>query len=62
MKQLASTISEGYPQIRVDFYEVNGCVFFGEMTLFHWGGFMQFKPEKLNYIIGDWIKLPKSKT
>ena len=58
MKELAEKLSKGVPQIRIDFYEINGKVYFGEMTLFHWSGFVPFKPEKWDLIFGFWIKLP----
>lgn len=58
MKELAGKLSEGIPHVRVDFYEVNGAVLFGELTFFHWGGMMPFEPEKWDRIFGDWIKLP----
>lgn len=38
MKELASKLSKGIPQVRVDFYDINGKIYFGELTLFHWGG------------------------
>ncbi len=59
MKELAEKLSKGIPQIRIDFYEINGSVYFGEMTLFHWSGLMPFKPIEWDYIFGSWIKLPK---
>ena len=58
MKQLAEVLSEGFPHVRVDFYEVNGHVYFGEMTFSHWGGMMPFEPEEWDYTLGSWIKLP----
>lgn len=59
MKYLAEILSRGLPQVRVDFYEVNGNVYFGELTFFHYSGFVPFEPEEWNYIFGNWIKLPK---
>lgn len=59
MKQLASRLSKGFPQIRVDFYNVNGAIYFGEMTFFHHGGIIPFHPEKWDYIFGSWIDLPE---
>lgn len=59
MKMLASKLSKGIPQVRVDFYEVNGCVYFGELTFFHHGGIVPFIPEKWDYIFGSWITLPE---
>lgn len=58
MKQAAQKLAEGIPQIRVDFYEINGKMFFGEMTFFHCGGFHRLHPENLNTVWGEWIKLP----
>lgn len=45
MKDLASVLSKGISQVRVDFYEVGGKVYFGEYTFYHWGGFVPFEPE-----------------
>lgn len=61
MLKLAAALSKGYPQLRVDFYEVNGRVYFGELTLFHHGGLVPFKPKKWDKVFGNWIKLPNCK-
>ena len=58
MKRLATILSEGTPQLRVDFYEVDGKVYFGEMTFFHCSGFEKFHPEEWDKFFGDWVKLP----
>lgn len=58
MKELAAKLSEGTPQLRVDFYEVDGKVYFGEMTFFHCSGMEQFHPEQWNQTFGDWVTLP----
>ena len=59
MKELAAILSKGIPQIRVDFYEVDGNIYFGELTFAHWGGMMPFEPEEWDYKFGEWIKLPQ---
>ena len=59
MKQLAATLSQGMPHVRVDFYEANGRIYFGEFTFSHWGGLKPFEPEEWDYMFGSWIKLPK---
>lgn len=59
MKELASILSKGMPQVRCDLYEVNGKVYFGEMTFFHHGGVTPFHPDSWDYTFGDWIQLPK---
>ncbi len=58
MKELAGKLSKGFCHVRVDFYEVNGKVYFGEMTFYHHTGMVLFEPYKWNEIFGDWIKLP----
>lgn len=58
MKQLAEKLSAGIPHVRVDFYEVDGRVYFGEMTLFHWSGLVPFEPEQWDFTFGSWLKLP----
>ncbi len=58
MKRLAAILSEGTPQLRVDFYEVDGQVYFGEMTFFHCSGFEKFHPDEWDQTFGDWVTLP----
>ena len=58
MKQIAGKLSEGIPHVRVDLYEVNGRVYFGEYTFSHHGGCVPFHPKKWDYEFGSWIKLP----
>ncbi len=57
MKEFASILGRGIPQVRVDFYEVNRKVYFGEMTFSHWSGLVPFVPEEWDYTFGDWINL-----
>lgn len=58
MKELASKLSIGFPHVRVDFYEIDGQVYFGEMTFFHDAGWTKFEPQEWDYTFGSWIKLP----
>lgn len=58
MKQAAESLSEGIPQVRVDFYIINNEPYFGEMTFFHHGGFVPFIPDEMDFIWGSKIKLP----
>ncbi len=61
MKVLAGKLSEGIPHLRVDFYEVDGKIYFGELTFSHWSGMVPFEPEQWDYTFGSWIKLPDKK-
>lgn len=57
MKELAERLSIGIPHLRVDFYEVNGRVYFGELTFYHWSGMMPFEPESWDQKLGEQIDL-----
>jgi hypothetical protein len=46
MKELAEKLSVGIPEVRCDFYQVNGRVYFGEMTFMHHGGVTPFHQRK----------------
>ena len=59
MIDLAQRLSTGIPHVRVDFYEVDGEVYFGEYTFFHHGGMAPFSPEEYDYILGSYINLPE---
>lgn len=58
MLTLASKLSVGIPHVRVDFYEADGKVYFGEMTFFHHSGFVPFEPDEWDYKFGEHIVLP----
>lgn len=55
MLELARTLSEGFPHVRVDFYIVDNKIYFGEMTFFPWAGVIWVKPDKWNYKWGEQI-------
>lgn len=59
MIELSKVLSKCMPHVRVDFYEVDGKLYFGELTFYHFSGFMPFQPAKWDRIFGDWIKLPR---
>ncbi len=58
MKEVAGQLSKGIPHVRVDLYEANGHVYFGEMTFYHFGGIVPFEPAKWDEEFGEMIKLP----
>lgn len=57
MKEIARRLSQGMRFVRIDLYEINGKIYFGEFTFFHGGGFWLFKPEQWERRLGDWIDL-----
>ena len=58
MVELAEILSDGIPFIRVDFYQINGKPYIGELTFFPASGMKRFDPESWDTIMGDWLQLP----
>ena len=58
MKTLATKLSQGIPFVRVDFFDVNGNVFFAEFTFYDWAGLKPFADFKYDELVGSWLKLP----
>lgn len=58
MVSLAERLAQHISFIRVDFYEVKGKLYFGELTFFPGSGFKEFNPDEWDKTLGDWIKLP----
>ena len=59
MKNLAKKLSKDLPFVRTDFYDINGSVFFGEMTFYPASGFSGYDPMQWDYILGEWLDLSK---
>lgn len=57
MLALASALSTDYKQVRVDLYEINGEIYFGEMTFTSASGLGQIKPDEYNEILGSYWKI-----
>ena len=60
MIELAEKLGKGYPHVRVDLYDINGKIYFGELTFFHFSGNVPFEPQEWDYKIGEWLKLPQT--
>ena len=58
MIELAEILADEIPFVRVDFYEVKGHVYFGEMTFYPGGGMENFNPEEWDTTLGEWLELP----
>lgn len=62
MKSLAAKLSKDIPFVRVDFYEVAGKVYFGEMTFYPASGFEGFVPKTWDTKLGEWVALPRDES
>ena len=57
MLELAGTLSEGLPAVRVDLYSIGEKIYFGEMTFYPWSGYVQFIPDEFDYKLGDFFDI-----
>lgn len=57
MIELAETLSVKEPFLRVDFYNVNGKIYFGELTFFPSSGMTPWTPVSADYEIGQLLNL-----
>lgn len=58
MINIASKLSNNIPFARVDLYNIEGKIYFGEITFFPASGFGVFTPSEWDYKLGNLIKLP----
>lgn len=58
MVKLAETLSKGFNHVRVDFYDVNNKIYFGEMTFTTNSGVCPWQPKEEDLEFGKMIKLP----
>lgn len=52
MKRIASVLAKGFGHVRVDLYDVDGKIYFGEMTFTNGKGFELINPEEYNDMLG----------
>lgn len=57
MVSIGSEIAKDFKYVRVDFYDVDGKLYYGEITLEHGSGYDTFIPEKYDYIYGKKLNL-----
>lgn len=59
MVLLAEKMSEGIPFVRIDFYEIENKIYFGEFTFYPGSGMEWFDPIEWDYKLGDLLTLPE---
>ena len=60
MIDLAEILADDFPFVRVDLYNLNGQIIFGEMTFYPGDGRQVFKPKKYEKEIGNLLNLPEA--
>ncbi len=61
MKKYSAILSKGIPHLRVDWYEINGKLYFGELTFYTQTGMIPFEDESWDKKLGNLIKLDQEK-
>ena len=58
MLDIARKLSKGKAHVRVDLYNVNKHIYFGELTFYTGAGFIPFTPKEYDKVLGEMLKLP----
>lgn len=62
MLEIAKDLSSDFPHVRVDLYNIDGVIYFGELTFYNGSGYKGYEPEEFDYILGKEFVLPDVKT
>ena len=57
MKEYAARLSQGIPFLRVDMYCCGKTVYVGELTFYHYGGYIPFNPEEWDCKLGEMLDI-----
>ncbi|MFB1078179.1 ATP-grasp fold amidoligase family protein [Photobacterium damselae] len=57
MVEIAEKLSNGFPYLRIDLYNVDGKIYLGEITIYHGGGFDVISPKEKDIYYGGKIKI-----
>ena len=52
MIEVARKLSEDFPQVRVDLYNIDGKIYFGELTFYDGSGYFHYDPDEFDYEMG----------
>ncbi len=59
--QICRIVSKDFPHVRVDFYIEDHKIMIGELTFYHFDGFVRFKPHTYDELFGSYFILPEKK-
>lgn len=55
----AEKLAEPFPHARIDLYDQDGKILFGEITFFDGSGYMKFEPDEFDFMMGKAFELPE---
>lgn len=53
----AEELASPFPHVRVDLYNINGKIYFGELTFYPWSGYLSFYPDEFDTKLGDLFEI-----
>ena len=59
MRTIAEKLAKPFPEARIDLYDVDGKIYFGEITFFDGSGYMKFQPDTFDAQLGGVFVLPE---
>ena len=57
MLNICRILSKDFPHVRVDLYNIDGKIYFGELTFYHFAALVPFKPKKYDSIFGEYFNI-----
>lgn len=60
MIRIAEKLAEPFPYVRVDFYDIRGKLYVGEMTFYSGGGFSRIIPQNWDVILGEQLDITEA--
>ena len=52
MVEVARKLSEDFPEVRVDLYNIDGKIYFGELTFYDGSGYFHYDPDEFDFEMG----------
>jgi hypothetical protein len=59
MIEIVKKLSKDFPHVRVDLYNINGDIYFGELTFYDGSGYKGYILDEFDYILGEKFILPE---
>ncbi len=56
MCRMAQQLSSDLKHVRIDMYNIDGKIYFGEYTFHHWSGMLDIQPFEFNVYLGEMIE------
>ena len=62
IRNVAEQLAQGFPFARIDLYNINGAIYFGEITFYPWSGYIRYTPDKFDFDLGQHFHIQKTES